>query len=120
MPLSTVHTQSGEDLGGPVIIPVPDISHPAATVMSTSTSESLPCTATENDPPTTDMEIAIKTGGTQVDVGNGELDASTTSSRRTYSREKKLQVLKFLILRKRMQPLAHYVANLSIQVYLVV
>ena len=70
--------------------------------MSTSTSESLPCTAaadftrsSENDPPTTDMEIAIETGGTQVDVGSGELDASTTSSRRTYSREKKLQVLKF-------------------------
>ena len=69
--------------------------------MSTSTSESLPCTAaadftrsSENDPPTTDMEIAIE-AGTQVDVGNGELDASTTSSRRTYSREKKLQVLKF-------------------------
>ena len=57
--------------------------------MSTSTSESLPCTAaadftrsSENDPPTTDMEIAIE-AGTQVDVGNGELDASTTSSWRT-------------------------------------
>ena len=57
--------------------------------MSTSTSESLPCTAaadftrsSENDPPTTDMEIAIEAGA-QIDVGNGELDASTTSSRRT-------------------------------------
>ena len=69
--------------------------------MSTTTSESLPCTAaadftrsSESDPPTTNMEIAIEAGA-QVDVENGELDASTTSSRRTYSREKKLQVLKF-------------------------
>jgi len=69
--------------------------------MSTSTSESLPCTAaadltrsSENDPPITDMEIAIEAGA-QVDVGNDELDASTTSSRRTYSKGKKLQVLKF-------------------------
>ena len=75
-----------------------------ATVMSTSPSESFSCAATadstrssENDPATAgqdNMETAIEAGA-QVDVGNSELDASTTSSRRTYSREKKLQVLKF-------------------------
>ena len=73
--------------------------------MPTSTSENLPCTdagdstrSSENDITTTDrdsMEISIDAGAL-VDVRKpSELEDSTTSGRRTFSREKKLLILKF-------------------------